>query len=285
VSVAGTARGSDRNMTRPTPHGNGGVPDEVAALAAARHLGAHVVTYRPTLFRRRAALLLALAGGGCLIGALAFVVGGWWPPGLFLAALGGLFLYLLARTPGLAGRQAAQRVDVFEHGFIQADHAGPRADFRWDAIASVCQRVTRNYTRGLPTGTTYLFTVRRADGVTAKLTQVYDGIATLGEIIAREVTRVQLPRALAAIEQGETLTFGDLALDADGVGCAGRGSLPWTEIERVRVDRGYICMRRAGKWLAWSSRPACQIPNVFILLTLADALQRRPPRAGRLRSP
>ncbi|MEN3304183.1 MAG: hypothetical protein V7603_385 [Micromonosporaceae bacterium] len=254
------------------------VPRNVADFARAREFGAHLATYRPRTLRRGVAMLLGLAGGLCLLGALVAVLAEVWPAGLACAALGALFLYLLARTPGFSGRQAAKRVDVFENGFIQSDGSGPRADFRWDSIGSVCQRITRNYTNGLYTGTTYLYKITRHDGVTTKLTEFYDGIAALGETIAREVGQVQLPRAMEAIQHGQTVIFGDLALNAGGIACTGRGSVPWTDIERVQVNRGYVSLRRAGKWLAWSSKPASQIPNLFVFLTLADLLQHTPPR-------
>jgi hypothetical protein len=252
------------------------VPRDVADLARARDLGPHLATYRPRALRRGMALLFGLAGCLCLLGALVAVLAEAWPAGLGCAVLGVLFLYLLARTPGFSGRQAAKRVDVFEDGFIQSDRTGPRADFRWDAIGTVCQRITKNYTNGIYTGTTYLYTIRRHDGVCVKLTEFYDGIASLGETIAGEVGRVQLPRAMAAIQHGETVIFGDLALNAGGIACTGRGSVPWTDVERVQVNRGYVSLRRAGKWLAWSSRPASQIPNLVVFLTLADLLQHRP---------
>lgn len=271
-------------MSRQTLRTNGGVPPDVAARAEARRLGAHLAAYRPHLLRRPVAWALALAGSACLVGALAWVHAGVWPAGLASTAFGVLFLSVLARTPGFSGRFAARRVDVFEHGFIESDHGGPRVDFRWESISSVCQQVISNYTSGIHTGTNYLYTVRRDDGVTVKLTQVYEGIAALGETIAQHVAQVQLPRAIAAIEHGETVTFGDLSLNSGGLGCPGRGNVPWSEVEHIRVDRGYVCMRRAGKWRSWSNKPASQIPNLFVFLTLADLLRARAPGSPRLNS-
>ncbi len=262
-------------MARQALPGSDRVPADIAELAQARQLGTHVATYRPPPLRRRTAVY-ACTGVLCLLAAPVFVLAELWPVGLVFAAIGALFLYLLARTPGFSGRHAKARVDVFEHGFIQSDHSGPRADFRWDTIASVCQRITRNYRSGIYTGTTHLYTITRDDGVSVKLTQVYAGIAELGQTIAREVSRVQLPRAMAAIEQGKTVRFGDLTLDAGGIACTGLGLVSWNEIEQVEVNRGYVCMRRAGKWLSWSSKPASQIPNLFVFLSLTELLQRRP---------
>ncbi|HKT03241.1 MAG TPA: DUF6585 family protein [Rugosimonospora sp.] len=248
------------------------VPDEVQALARARQLGEHTATYRPQALRRRVALAYALGGVVLLLSAPLFALIRLWPVGLACAALGVLCLYQLARKPATASRYAAKRVDVFRHGFIESDHTGPRADFRWDAVTSVYQRICPTYTTGIWAGTTYLYTVTRGDGVQVKLTQFYQGIAALGETIAREVTRVQVPRAMAAIARGETVRFGDVAVDATGVACPRRGRTPWGEIERVQVNRGCVALRRAGRWRTWSGKPASQVPNLFVFLTVADLL-------------
>lgn len=249
------------------------IPPDVAQLAHTRGLGRLTGSYGAKRVRLIPFIGLALLAGGPLVLAAYFAVRGNWGGALIVVALGGLFLFLLLRTPNISRRQAAKRIYVFEQGFIQVDRTGPRAYFRWDAVGSVLQRITRNYTNGVYTGTTYLYTITRSDGVTVRLTHFYEGIAALGETIAREVTRVQLPRAIAAIQQGQTLGFGDLAINAAGIACAGRGSVPWREIEQVQVNRGYVSLRRAGKWLAWSGKPAAQIPNLFVFLTLAEQLR------------
>lgn len=261
-------------MCRGTLHTAERVPVPVDALARARHLGAHRETYRPRTLHRVTAVLCGLGGTLCLLAALALVRVGLWPVGLACAALGVCLLYRLARTPGFAGRQAGKRVDVYANGFIQSDASGPRVALRWDSIDSVCQRITRNYPNGISTGTTYIYTITSHDGTTVRLTQFYVGIAALGETIVREVTRVQLPRAMAAIQRGETVTFGELALNARGITCTGRSQVPWAQVDRVQVNRGYVSLRQAGRWQSWSRGQASQIPNLFVFLTLADLLQQ-----------
>jgi hypothetical protein len=88
------------------------------------------------------------------------------------------------------------------------------------------------------------------------------------------VTRVHLPLAATALEQGHTVPFGDLAISSAGIVSSRHGLLPWAELEEVQLQQGYVRLRKAGKWLSWSNKPASEIPNLFVFLTLADQLQR-----------
>jgi len=84
----------------------------------------------------------------------------------------------------------------------------------------------------------------------------------------------QLPNAVALVQQGQTVGFGDLGINAEGLVSTRHGVLPWRELQEVQVVQGYVKLRRAGKWLPWSNQPAAKIPNLFVFLTLADQLQR-----------
>jgi hypothetical protein len=52
-------------------------------------------------------------------------------------------------------------------------------------------------------------------------------------------------------------------------GCAGRRST-----EDVRVDNGVLALRKAGKWLSWSSKQVKDIPDFLLFLALVDHLRR-----------
>ncbi len=261
-------------MAYQTPVSASTLPAAVAQLAYARQMGGHVATYpakRPPLIA--VAGVTAFAAGSLALAIVGLVTGVWG-----LAILGLVFavpfVILLFRNPTFSRRLAARQVYVFENGFIHTAASGPVGDYRWDGIASVLQKIVERYTNGIHTGTTYLYTVTRQDGAVVKLTQFYDRVAELGQTIAREVTRVHLPRAIAALQQGHTVPFGDLAISSAGIVSARHGLLPWAELEEVRLQQGYVKLRKAGKWLSWSHKPAAEIPNLFVFLTLADQLQR-----------
>lgn len=83
-----------------------------------------------------------------------------------------------------------------------------------------------------------------------------------------------LPRLLAEAQSrfsnGEALTFGDLALDEQGLNC-GAKSLSWTEIESLIASQGLIRMKKRGKRGNWNSVPVSDVPNSHVLIALVQA--------------
>jgi hypothetical protein len=246
---------------------------DIARIAAAHGLGAPVATYPARRLRRRhlgglvllAVLLLGLDAVFALPGpargrpVIVVVTAAWW----------GLVVILL-RTPNLSRAQARRAAYVFEHGLVHVDRSGTPDGYRWDAIMSVTQRIVRR-----KTFESYLYTVTRNDGTVLTLTEFYDGIAELGRTVCERVAGVHLPHAYAAIERGETVPFGDLALNAAGVVSVRHGVLPWAQLDCVAVTGGYVRLRRTGRWLPWSTKPAGEIPNLYVFLTLLDRLRSR----------
>ncbi len=251
------------------------LPPEVTQFAYGQRFGGLVAVYRPKRTGLRqlvGAVVLILAP---LAGAVAFLATfglSGWPGVVLMLAFIIPFTWLLSRSPNFNRTQAAKRVYVFEGGLVHADRG--LTPYPWPAIMSVRQKIVRQYVNGVYTGTRYLYTVTRNDGKVLKLTEFFDGIARLGQGISEQVARIHLPHALAAIQRGETVPFGDLAVHANGVVSARHGLLPWAELEQVQVVQGYVRLRKAGKWLPWSHKPAAEIPNLYVFLTLADQFQQ-----------
>src|SRR5262245_9008562 len=89
--------------------------------------------------------------------------------------------------------------------------------FRWDQVRSIWQQITVNYLNGVPVGTEYRYTVRRADGLQTELTHHLRDIERLGQIVAAESLRHQLPVALKQIRSGEEVDFDPLCVDEKGI--------------------------------------------------------------------
>jgi len=255
------------------------IPPEVAAVATNSRLGVYRGTYEPKRLGVVRIVGLLLFGLPFLVAAVVVPFVGAWQVAPFLAAVGAVFLWILFRAPNLNPGMAARKLYVFEQGFVQIVRSAP-VEFRWDAITSVLQSITRRYYNGVYVGTTYLYTVTRADGRVTKLTQFYDQIGTFGQTLAQEVTAIQLPRAIEALQAGQTVYFGELAVNLGGIAAAGKGSVPWSEIQAVQINKGYVSLRKHGKWLAWSGKPASTIPNLFVFLTLAERLAGNAQAAG-----
>ncbi|GLV83438.1 hypothetical protein Slala03_31270 [Streptomyces lavendulae subsp. lavendulae] len=232
------------------------LPGEVLALAASEGLG-----------ELRASFLPKRAGVWAVIGMVFFSL-----LGLLVFVLPGLFfVWRLLQTPNFNRKQAAKRIHCFDHGLIVSDRDRPVA-FRWDS-ASVLQQITRRYANGVYVGTSYLYTLFKPDGSTIELTGFYADPEVWGAAIQHEITRAQLPRALDLVGRGETVRFGDVAVNAHGMATAKRGSLPWSAVERVEVKNGVVFVGRSGKLLAWSNTPVHKVPNFFVFLAVVDRLR------------
>lgn len=225
----------------------------------------------------RASLPLVWIGLGLVLGAL----------GLGLA-VGGLLASRSDRSllclvpPGLlclgAGAWALNewrlkhnlRVWLYPEGFAHF-HGGRVNVFRWEGITEVYQSMQHTHRMGR--AVQRIYTVRSRDGKQSVLTGELGGIAALGEHIQEQVTRRMLPRSLAAYNAGETQSFKNLRLDREGLTYRGK-SLPWSEVEEVRIDRGALTIRAKGRRAAWASLTASGTPNLPTLLALLDKTVR-----------
>ncbi|ARZ65974.1 hypothetical protein SMD11_0308 [Streptomyces albireticuli] len=90
------------------------------------------------------------------------------------------------------------------------------------------------------------------------------------EGIERGVSRAQLPAALAALDRGERLTFGDVWLTSEELG-RGEIRVPWSRVRRVRLRDGSVELDVDGTWHGPGST-ASEVPNPFVLRALVEHL-------------
>lgn len=166
-------------------------------------------------------------------------------------------------------------VYVFEHGFLYKKGNEAVQPFRWDQIEAVWYQVTRHYTNGVYTGTTHRYKVRRRDSYEIVLNDRFTKVGQLGETINNQVTKTLLPQVVAAYNAGQTITFGPLSVNRQGLTNILGKLLPWSEITGIDTQSGYIAVRQAGKWLKWSNQPVARIPNAFVFLALVKSLLPR----------
>lgn len=228
----------------------------VVALAHQQQLGRLRATYRP----KRAPWYRV--AGLIFFGLLTLIV-----------AVGLLFFYLLWQFPNFNRTAAAKRLYIFDRGMVLADKNGPVDVYLWESMTAL-QDITRHYTNGVYTGTTYIYTLMKPGAKARKITQFYETPDKWGPQIQQGITEAQAPRAMASVAAGQTCQFGDLTIDRGGIG-RGNKRLSWPEIEEVKISRGFVSVRKAGKWLNWSGKQVKEIPNVFVFLTVADLLHRQ----------
>jgi hypothetical protein len=187
--------------------------------------------------------------------------------------LGGLGAVVMALA------QWGAKMALHANGLVH-HHRGKAYTYLWTDL-TVRRKVVETHEQsggGVPYRTDYTYTLRRADGRQLELSSDYgDGMIELGDIVVDQVNRVALPRALAALRRGETLTFGPLRLDMFGV-ASGKERIDWLSVKEIRVQGGEVKV--------WTLFPAKQqafhmpevfanladIPDADVFLTLAKQL-------------
>ena len=164
----------------------------------------------------------------------------------------------------------SRKVIAFAQGFVIMDANSPGAVFPWNTIRSVQQATTRHYANGVYVSTSHVYRIRRDDGVEIQLDDLIQDVETLGATIQRETFPHILLRARSLYDAGEMLPFGKLAVSHSGVS-NGKETLPWSEIEEVKVAEGVVHVRRKNQWLRWSHAVVAQMPNVTVFLALCNA--------------
>lgn len=145
---------------------------------------------------------------------------------------------------------------------------------RWDQIAFVWQRVVRYYRNGVYAGTSFKYTVQRADGVQIIVTQIFRNGNELGNRIQREATSRLAPQAFAAVQRGQTLPFGRFSLSRQGL-TTPRGMFPWREVREVSAQSGLVMIRRGDQRKGTSFGKVDKIPNLHVFLRVAEMLIER----------
>ena len=265
-----------------TPYMAYNLPPDVYQAAAAAQLGEQArAEYRPRVTGKRLisgiiCLIVGLIfGGGGLValtqsadssGAGSFVI--LVLVGLLLIACG--FYYMLY---GVIYKNWA--VYVYDRGFVHKKGNEAAQPFRWEQIEAVWYNVVRHYRNGIYTGTTHNYRVRRQDGYEVVLNDRFTNVAALGDTVSNQVTGAKMPLVIAAYNAGQTITFGPLSVSRQGIQNANGTLLPWPEIKDISIQRGYVAVSRAGKWLRWSSQPVRNIPNVFLFIALVRSILKK----------
>lgn len=169
--------------------------------------------------------------------------------------------------------QSKLRVYVCERGLIYTQKNTPPQPMGWESLL-VWRSAVKLYQNAGPTGTTYRYTLQRDDGFHCTLDDDIKGIADLGNLISDSVTKARFPGYVQAYNAGQTLSFGTLTISTQGVG-NGRELLPWSDVNDIDVQSGYIKVKRAGGWFSWKTVAASSIPNLFIFLALSDYVLRQ----------
>ncbi len=249
-------------------------------------LGQLINVYRPSR-RRQLGLWAVLAAGmtGALVSASAggyrwylattqyglAVVAKWSTP-WFVAAAGFGALSVVILLVLFRGRHL--EVSLYGAGIVY-QRGRRRVSVQWQDIQRLHASAVRYGIFGLIWGGEMEIRLDIRDGQQIRLTRSLANLSDLVEKIKRNIYPHLLAGYTRAFNQGQSLEFGPLTLNGEGVMRAGR-LLPWAQLASADVERGVL---RLTPVKGGSGRrvklPAHQIPNFDVCLQLIQNLGQR----------
>ena len=195
-----------------------------------------------------------------------------------LVALGALAVF----------QQMKSKVVVRADGVERWGLRGKLWALRWGEMQEMYYRAIKVRVGGLlglllpALGTNVHITLADPNGKKRKLPINLKAMDVLAERITEHQTTAQFASARARLDSSEPVRFGkSVALDKEKISVkklfGGMKSCALSEIEKVSVENGALRIRQRGKTFAFASLQTGQIPNVFLLLRLLDAMTGRRP--------
>jgi hypothetical protein len=235
------------------------VPQAIYKQASTYQLGELTRTFKPII--SNPLLIMAIVLGGIILDIIVLAA---------IAYFTGFVFYILLFFPLMVAFWAVRalrtfnvRCYVFKNGFIYARGRKYRV-VRWDQIVAVFQKhAAGRYS------SSHTYTVRVQEGREIQIGDAVNRVIDLGAMIQREVTKLLLPRAIASYKSGETLSFGKVNVNRQGVN-NGKEMIPWDQIDAIEVRSGLIVVQKYGRVMKWSTVREHETPNVYILQNLVD---------------
>lgn len=195
-----------------------------------------------------------------------------WVSPVFLTGLACFMLCSWRRRRGL-------RIQVFESGFLHCC-AGQSHAYRWDDVIRIWDSALPTAENNLlvsymppifsrrPVKVLHRYMLEMSDGGRIRLHSTIRRVAELGDILQLRVFERLLPQALERLDKGESLEFGAVVTNQDGIHIGG-DRLPWSEVDRVFVHGRFLAISRKDSWWRKSFLRVRRIPNVRLLLAVS----------------
>jgi hypothetical protein len=229
---------------------------------------------RPTAvftFARRQRLALIVAGILAAVAGIGLLAALWFVLnetigllGILLLAVGPVLVLHARKYRRLHAIAGSEGVALVENDAVSS--------CRWQEVHTVQETrlvgEMQSVLQASARGEDHYFRVTCRDGKELVFRNFLDDLSWLGQIIHHETLPYLLPPAVAALEKGESLDFGPLCVDPEGLRSAPEKLLSWEEVKEVTVANGLLKVTRMGKLWAWFKTPLSQVPNAHVLLAL-----------------
>jgi hypothetical protein len=212
-------------------------------------------------------VLVALLAIPALLAAVVQIVTGYWL-GLACEVVGVGAIVWLLRRPGRPRRPPPGVIELHEEGLLLRVGETTTA-MRFDEVKTVTSE-HELHRRSLVR--TEKHRVEARDGRVIEFGTGWRLPRDLHDaIMLRTLPRLRT-EALRAFDAGETVRFGPLALDEEGILPDKQPLLPWSEAARVTVENGAICLWKTDTWekkgKLYDSTDVARVPNAYVLVEM-----------------
>lgn len=267
---------SKHNRIDPLPEGLASLADEhqLGERRLDQQLGRNVLTSWAQI------ITMSAIGSVLLAGSAIFIVASLLSesfrrdssPFITITSYSILFGAMLIIAAILHFRQIHNHTYTFERGLILKHGGQAPAIVRWEEIETVWHtpafRIGRNNQSTVPPRVSgYTFQLR--NGSKHTLNRFNMRMDILSKLIQEQVVPLQLPTAIDAYQTGQTLTFGKVRVNQQGISI-GERSLPWPQVKSVTLQENKLAIFDITQRKPWGSVKAKEIPNLFLLFELAD---------------
>lgn len=244
----------------------------IGSAAQQAGLGGHRAAYPATMFpESRLKVGAAVTGVAVLLVLIGLATGT-----ILLWAFAGIFAVVfgvrVARVALLNRQKRGQQLHLYEQGLVCVGRNGQITVRRWDSSA-VYQNIVRHYRNGAYTHTSYHYRLVDPAGHEIALAGGFARPTEWGQAIQQAVTDAQFPHAMATVRAGGAVRFGDITLALHTVSASGK-TVPWSQIQEIKVKDGRVSLRVEGRWLSLTTTMVRSIPNFFVFHALAERLRQ-----------
>ena len=174
----------------------------------------------------------------------------------------------------------------------------------WSEVKEIYQNLRDQYMNGMQTARVRQYNLVLEGGRKLRLDGRYSDIDELGRRLQLQITTALNAKAGVMLERGDRLEFGPLTVTPIGLAFKGQ-ELPWSEVESVGVNMGYLVIGRSagsradyamrhsietvagvltriagtaqpmlggGRGIQWNKVAANKVPNICLLIAVADVM-------------
>jgi hypothetical protein len=177
----------------------------------------------------------------------------------------------------------------------------------WSQVREIYQNLRDQYMNGMQTARVRQYDLVLEGGRRLRIDGRYSDIDQLGRHLQLQVTTALNAAVGAMLERGDRLAFGPLAVTPTGLSFKGQ-ELPWSEVESVGVNMGYLVIGRSaggradyavhrsietvagvltriagtaqpmlggGRGIQWKKIAANKVPNIYLLIAVAEVMRSK----------